>query len=353
METQVQSIADLPDEDEENHDMDEDIARSEGKLTLDTMSKRWLVTAWVCHLGEDWSPQSLLTEPHEYICWGLEKGPKSGKEHFHVYLRFAKRTRMSHVIKMFHTNKLKCMLCKGTESQVRDYCQSTGRFSPMQHLRLGLGESGTFKADEGKAGKRTDLETIAEDILAGKSLRNVALEHPADWIRYNKGLESFASMVAPEPPKQREVKVLWLHGPTGTGKTTRVLTTAQELLGEVYTVTMPDKNPWDGYNGQKTLLLDEWRSTDYPVQMMNRILDKWKYQLPCRYRNKYAEWSVVIICSNDSPAQAYIDEPNPLIRAAFFRRVATSCRYVDKREDQGGPSLIEIEKEEPNPVFPQ
>lgn len=337
----VPSIADLPE-----HEKDDEF---ESVDNLGSMSKRWLVTAWPEYLGEDWTPAELLQGRPDYMCWGLEKAPETGREHFHVYLRFSIRKRMRQVIDMFGTNRLKCFHCRGTEAQVRDYCHKTGKHAEKQSFRLSFGEEGAFKADEGKQGKRTDLANIAEQILAGTTMVNIALEHPADYIRYNKGLEAFACLTREPPPRERDVQVLWLWGPTGTGKTHRIMTSEIQLDG-VFTVTR-GAHQWDGYNGEKTILLDEWRSADWPIQMMNKILDKWKYELPCRYRNKFAEWTRVMICSNDTPSSAYVEEPNPEMRRAFFRRVATACRYVDKREDQDGLSLTQLMNMDPEPTF--
>jgi len=335
-------IADLPPVEDEDREY-------EAPTKATSMSARWMVTAWPEHQGPDWDINELLLVPHEYICWGLELTPRTRREHFHVYLRFNQRKRMRQILEMFGTNRIRCFLCKGTEQQCRDYCHSTGKHVNKQALRLSFGENGNFKADEGKQGKRSDLDKIAEDIVAGKPMKEIALENASDYIRYNKGLEAFACVIKEQPPTFRAVQVLWMHGPTGTGKTHRVLT-LEEALGGVFTVTS-GRNPWDGYNGEMTILLDEWRSTDWPIQTMNRLLDKWKWELPCRYHNKYAAWTRVIICSNDSPSQAYSDEPNQEIRKAFFRRVATACRYVDKREDQGGPTFEEIENSPPVPDF--
>lgn len=323
-----------------------DDATHNRETTAHSMSERWICTLFVHAVGEDWQPQRLK-ESCEYVCWGLERCPSTGREHWHVYLRFARRTRFNAVINLLRTNRVKIFMAKGTEQQCLEYCHKTGKHAALRPLTLSTGELGEIKPDAGRQGKRSDLQDLGERIIAGAPMLEIARADPVNFIRYNRGLQALADITRPPPPIMRPVTVFYLWGPTATGKSWRVISRAPTP----YTVES-GPHPWDGYNGETTLLFEEWRSSKWEITTMNRILDCYIMQLPCRYKNKYAEWTTVFITSNDSPAQTYPDEPNPLVRGAFLRRLGHGCREVTLREDQGGPSLDEIIASPPNPDFP-
>lgn len=317
-------------------------AQEEGhgeEASATSMSKRWMTTIF----NDDWEPAGLrATNKIAYACWGYERAPSTGRWHWHIYLRLNTRARMSTVKNILEENTAHIELCKGTEEHCRKYCWKEGATL--------TGEIGEFKADEGKQGKRSDLEDVAEMICKrGAKPEDVAHKYPVTYIRNFRGIAELHKAIKPAPPQQREVQVLVLWGPTGTGKTHR----ARMAYPDLYEVTM-GRNPWDGYVDQTTILFDEWRPQDWPITDMNRYLDRWPVTLPARYNNRSAAWTRVIICTNCAPSTFYNDadtclERNPMLLAAFRRRMGTSCRLVEHREDQGGPSITEIIESPPNP----
>lgn len=61
-------------------------------------------------------------------------------------------------------------------------------------------------------------------------------------------------------------------------------------------------------------------------------MDKWRCLLDARYRDRYAEWTHVVICSNSSPELWYLTEPVELLQA-LRRRMAECCYLVQSREE--------------------
>lgn len=298
------------------------------------MSKRWCITVHVANI-EEFTPASLFPSDRvDYACWGFETCPDTGRLHWHLYLRMRTRSRMETVKRFLNRDDAHCEIAKGNEQQCKDYCFKDGN---------NTGEYGEFKADEGKQGKRSDLEEIATKLNGGTSIKDIAQQHPADYIRYHGGIAAYALAIV-NPPAQREVTVLWLWGPTGTGKTHRVLTTYPDC----FTVT-PGRSPWDGYTGQSVILFDEFTGeANWPIDSMKRILDKWRMQLDRRYNNAFAAWTRVVICSNSSPVTFYQNSAGPDLEA-FRRRIYGNCRLVTQKECDGGPTLDEIQAQDTNP----
>jgi hypothetical protein len=102
------------------------------------------------------------------------------------------------------------------------------------------------------------------------------------------------------------------------------------------------RDPWEGYINQKTILFDEWTDQQWTITEMNRFLDKWRLILQRRYHNVYAAWTRAVICCNCSPVSWYADERNTMLVDALRRRITGNCRYIEFREDQGGPSMDQL-----------
>lgn len=300
------------------------------------MSNRWHATIF----DEEWDPVRMQGNGAKilYACWGFEAAPKTGRKHWHVYLRTKSRARMDTVKNIIECNSAHLEKCRGDEKANKDYCWKDG-----STLR---GERGEFKPEEGKGqGHRTDLDEAAEMVLAGASIKQVARTLPKTFVRNFRGLKALADEIK-EVPVQRDVAVLVLWGPTGTGKTHRVRTAWPDCY-----VVQAGPHPWDSYSGQTTICFEEFVHQDWPINAMNQYLDKWKVELTARYYNRYAEWTRVVICANSPPTTFYQEmfASAPMLVDAFRRRITGACRLVEAREDQGGPSIEEITNSPPNP----
>jgi len=254
-----------------------------------------------------------------YLIWQLERG-KQGTVHIQGYLRLKKKLRLR-AIQPLLGNHAAILIARGNEQQCRDYCTK-------EDTRIAVGEEhGTFNPDAGKQGKRTDIDAVAADCKAGKSLREIAADHPTEWMKFHAGIMSLHDQVAPPPPVEREVQVGVFWGPTHTGKTHRVLANAGlRADGGIY-VVKPGRGPWDRYRGEKTICFDEFNFEKWDIYEMNQYLDKWTVSLDCRFHDKYAEWTRVVICANSSPLTWWPNASQPVIDA-FRRRLGAGCRHI-------------------------
>ena len=65
---------------------------------------------------------------------------------------------------------------------------------------------------------------------------------------------------------------------------------------------------------------------------MNRLLDIWPATLSCRYFDRSAAWTLVYICSNQSPTEWYKFE-HPAVQNALFRRLTTVLHITARTDD--------------------
>lgn len=111
--------------------------------------------------------------------------------------------------------------------------------------------------------------------------------------------------------KGRKVTVVWIYGPSGTGKTTLARGYA-EKVGQPYYISGSSRDLFQGYEGQHTLIIDELRPKVIHYQDLLRILDPYGTQVmaPSRYSDKALACDTIIITSPYDPLHYYWNEMN-------------------------------------------
>jgi hypothetical protein len=277
----------------------------------DNQSNRWFLT---CNNPGDftlesvWDPEYLV-----YMVGQKEKAPTTGTEHIHAYIVFKSKKRFSTVknwAKAKFPNEPDIEKCEGNEKQNKIYVTK-----PEDRI-AGPWEFGKYDEFRGISGKRTDLIRIYNMIKAGKNFKEIAESYPGDVIRYTSNIQNMIMSIQPTPPIQRDVRVMTLWGPTGVGKTHRILTT----FPDIYQV-IPGRDPWGNYQGETEILFDEFQENSWTIQQLNRFLDKWRCKLDSRYHDRYAMWTKVFICANSDPQYWYMGEKNGALIESLHRRL--------------------------------
>lgn len=106
----------------------------------------------------------------------------------------------------------------------------------------------------------------------------------------------------------------------------------REGYAAVYRVTEYE-HPFDGYAGQETLVLDEYRSQLKISELLN-LLDGYPLELRCRYSNKTACFTTIYIISNLALSAQYpvIHYEQPETWQALLRRIHHIVEYKPKEE---------------------
>lgn len=207
---------------------------------------------------------------------------------------------------------------KGSAQDNFDYCtKSDSRL-------FGPWSMGTMP----KQGKRTDWDDVKDDLQNGKTVNAVLLEHP-HLAPCKKGIEALAEAVLPPVPIKRDIFVWYIWGSPGVGKSHRV----HYAFPNAYCITgkLHEGKSFDRYAGEDTLILDEWQDYEWPLTTMNGILDCWRLTLQCRYANREARWTTVVIVTNHKLSEAY-----PAVCGlgeSFRRRINREVEIVDKEQN--------------------
>lgn len=251
----------------------------------------------------------------EYVCGQNEKGLKNNTPHYHVYIVFKGdkefKTVRSWCKKAPHiiTPEPHIDACRGDEQHCYDYV------TKAKTRTSGPWSLGVLDVTRGKQGKRSDLLEIHEMIKAGKTVPQIATAYPKDYIRYHSGIDRMFLLLTPPPPLKRTVAVHVLYGDTGVGKTHRAVMQYPNAYKAI-----PGRDPFNQYQNQTELILDEFDPSKWEITYMNLILDVWRLQLDVRYQNKWAYWTTVLILTNIPPRDLFISQPIELL-LPFQRRI--------------------------------
>lgn len=252
----------------------------------------------------------------KYCVYQLEKCPETGRLHLQMFLQFDNQIRLSTIKDLCpgaHAEP-----CKAAEKNNERYCSK-------EASRLAGPWTYGVKVTKGQ---RTDWDHVKEMAEAGNKCREIVLAHPklAPCV---KGINVIIDCVRGPAPTMRDVRVFFLWGETGVGKTHRARNKYPDAYvthGKYY-----EGKSFDGYDGEDTLIMDEWRWDEWPLTLVNTLLDKFSCTLQCRYYNRQARWTRVIILSNQQPSDCYpaLSQTN---KDTFLRRLNTVVNVISKEQ---------------------
>lgn len=260
-----------------------------------------------------------------YICYGRETCPKTKKVHIQGWIQFINKKRLNRVKSIFGSNKIHLESCRGSESQNDKYCAKENNF-----VKLGV-----YKIQ----GQRTDLEDVKKTLDKGGSLWKISQDHFSNYIRYTSGFKDYKKMVDQRRTRKfRKVAVEYVHGATGTGKTR----TASEENLDAFKITGSSLQWFDGYNMEKTLIIDEYNN-DVGITTLLNLLDGYQLRLPVKGSFTYANWNKVVITSNNPPSDLHTNA-REAHREALFRRI-TTIRHLCAEVSKGNTITLDVKSE--------
>jgi len=193
------------------------------------------------------SPDEFLSKFEglaQYVVFQEEKAPETGTIHYQGYVEFKKKKRYSWCSKHLAKGHWEARSKNSTREAARDYCKK------RDTRTRGPWELGQW-LDQGQ-GKRTDIDRVVELAKKGHSYHEIARQEPKTALRYPKGVQLLAE--AHQSQRTGTVEVHLIHDDPGTGKSSYL---ANKFGAEAY--WKPPGKWWNGYNGQKVIILDEYR----------------------------------------------------------------------------------------------
>lgn len=238
----------------------------------------------------------------DYMVWGFETCPKTGRPHLQGYVHWANKRSIGAFSETFGN----CWVHKPHASAAanRDYCLKIRPQDPKPNERWE--EFG----DVPRQGARADWSQAVEQLRTQRVVDVVdAQPHLLPSIRALKEYHALCRT----PPKDRDVRVLYIHGNSGVGKTRAIHAAFPDAYWK------PHGDWWDGYSGESVVVLDDFYS-DIQHQLLLRVLDRYPLRLPFKGGFVVAAFTTVIITSN-----AYLHDQYPTFkekqREPLYRRI--------------------------------
>lgn len=295
-------------------------------------SARW---SWTVNNPGEWRPH-YDTVAMSFLVYQLERGAE-GTTHLQGYVRFRHPKGLQAAKNAMVRTDIHMEIAQGNEGQNIDYC------SKAESRVAGPWQFGTANREAGRRGSRSDLQAVAEAAKSGKSTRELAMEFPAQMIKYSAQIERYKEIVREDVPLERTMFVHVLWGSTGTGKTHRIRH-AFPNPGEIYVVNGGrGRDPWGRYNGEPTVVFEEFDWSKWPIDEMKELLDKWRCNLDARYTDKTARYTKVFLTANTDPSSWYITA-GQADKDAFIRRLTRITEVLGIEQ--------EIELFPPPPAMP-
>ena len=284
------------------------------KRVTDTRHRRWMLT--VPAEGEKGFTRDELQQalaPYESFLGQLEQG-EGGTEyrHWQLVLVHGEPIRFSTLKKKLPTAHLE---------PVRDLRASLA-YVQKEDSRV-EGEKPLVKGDIRPGpgqGHRSDLDALRTRILQGQETADDLILSDSGAWRHSRLVSDLVSARDRhrQEGKLRDVQVRVIYGDTGTGKTSAVLD-GLHRLGTVCRVTHWGVGAFDGYDGQDSLVLDEFAGQP-PIEELLTWLDVYPVAIAARYRARQARFVRVAILANSAPETWYKFAPKAQ-RAALARRL--------------------------------
>lgn len=232
----------------------------------------------------------------QYVVFQHEVG-EEGTPHLQGYLQLAKKARWSAVANKLEKmcgKRVRVVQANGSDKDNEAYCTK-------DETRVdGPWRFGERKPCSGRKGGRNDLLAFTRALDSDASLRDVAAEHPASFLRYHRGAREYRALRA---SKRDWIPHIEVHiGPSGVGKSRA----ARAAYPDAY--WCEDGNWWDGYDGEATVILDEFSGSFIPIKRLLRLLDSSPLRMP--YKGGFVQMVArnYIITSNFEPEDWYAYE---------------------------------------------
>jgi len=261
-------------------------------------ARGWIGTSYTLAL-------TFLSPKISFAIWQKELCPTTKREHLQFFLYLHRKTRLNGVKDLLSDNTVHLEVARDVKASIA-YCskQETRLEGPWT---LGnIPYCGAFNA---------------LSILQSLTVQQTVTEYPNLWRSWRTLTAIRASLLKPRhaPP----ILCIALTGETGTGKS-RICQTISSFTGSVYWKA-PNKW-WDHYNQQQQLILDDFRSSDYTIQFLLRLLDGYPLQVETKGGSTEIDSCAIFITSN-VPLDLWYPESDLASRKALNRRIKQYIVY--------------------------
>lgn len=239
------------------------------------------------------SPPPFVEKDMKYLIYGSEICPKTKNHHWQSYVYFYNSKTFS-ATKKYFSKLLNCNVhfepCRGSIDENIAYCSKDNKY--FEH---GI---------KPQQGVRNDLDDVKNNILNGNiSIDELIIENPTLYHQYGRTLDKIEDIYFKSIKRNHITTCDWIYGDTKTGKSEYAFSNYD--IKTHYNLNIEDNGWWDGYHGQHTVIINEFRGQIKYSQLLE-LIDKYPMTVKRRNRNPVPFTSKhIIITSSLSPKEVY------------------------------------------------
>lgn len=238
-----------------------------------------------CFTINNYTPEvydAFMAQKSIYKVCGKEIG-ESGTPHMQCYIYYQDGKTFSALKKKFPTAHIGVRYKFSSAERASKYCKKDGDYE----------EEGKLP----KQGKRTDIDEVRDMVVQGRTMRDIVLQA--------KSYQSvkMAEVVLKYHEKKRSWRpdIYWFWGPTSCGKTHYAVNNFPDVH-----MSMTGTKWWEGYDGHKTVVIDDFREGDYSYHYLLRLFDKYELRVENKGGSRQMLAKNIVITSPYPPDQTFL-----------------------------------------------
>jgi len=268
-------------------------------------AKNWVFTYSNPTLTEEELISAFVDLGADYGVFQLEEAPTTLTPHFQGMVMFSTKVRLRVLKQIDDTIHFEVM--KGRPEQAREYSMKKNtQLAPPAEFGIFPGKG---------QGRRTDLEGLHQALRDGLSNQQYSNEFFGLFVQHPNLVAQYGlAQIAPRDPSVPH-ECLLIYGPPGTGKS---------RLADYYGRGgyRHDLGKWfDGYRGERTLILDDFGGSSIPFRTFKRIVDRYAVRVEVKGTSCELATTKTIITSNYLPEEWWSKEVTGSHVSAICRRI--------------------------------
>jgi len=233
---------------------------------------------WMLWFTENWETY------FKWVIIGRERTPLSGKIHWQCAGVLHKQTAEKTILSWPCFKGAHVASMAGTPLQNRVYCTKDGDYTEFGTCP-GQPKGGAPKGSKNATSK--PLDYAIEQLRNGKTFAEIAQSGELGAraiVRHGRGLKELAAYLPAQNTMRPDLCVIWVHGPTGIGKSQRTWDLGTSLYGlhNIWTSPDPTLQWFNDYNGQPYAIFDDFRSKGVSINTLLRVTDIYPISVPTK-----------------------------------------------------------------------
>lgn len=258
-------------------------------------------------------PDELCSSFHDanvdYAVFQLEEG-ESGTPHYQGYLILSGKQRLGTLRLLIPGAHFE--VAKGTPKQNRDYCTKEPRIGNFC-------EYGIFPETGVGQGARSDMDSLHAALQAGLDTSAYSNGYFSFFLRYPNLVENYSLAQLRGRTGLEATRCTLYYGPPGTGKSR--LASSHGLFFQRGLFRKPPGRWWDGYRGEGTVLLDDFRGSSCSFTDFKLCVDRYPLRVEVKGSSCPLGATRFLITSNYLPTDWWAQEVVGSHVEAITRRI--------------------------------